>query len=269
MKVKNNILAVVFLCVSLIICSVAVVKAQREENRLLYEKNMRLNYLSSMMKILSDEIDTQNTDYVKVTASMISASGAVSALEGENREIIYEFLHGIADGSVKCTAENAAFARRCSAAALSAVKGEHYDIGVPDTLAPDKATQSYSRECKSIIRQSNHRDRITFNSYVVGDCVCARRANLYYLTYITDGNVKESVYIKNESYAQNGKILSLQRQKEILSEQLSGKRIEDIQEVLEDGDTAFFRCRTDENIYLIGINISDEQISHFKVLTKG
>ena len=267
MKIRIKFLCIVFVAVSCLLAVSVVCLSYANDAVSDKEKREELSYLSSMMKLLAKAIDDGNGDYAKLSAAMIEKSGAVSTLDKENRENTTEFLHDIISGSILAEPKTAAYARKCSAAAIKTAKNEYYDIGSYYSKSELTANWDELEYKSSLSYVNNFSDKnISFYGIKSANKICARRANVYYLSEIGKDEVDEYIYIKSNadksaSFLSSEKTI-IETAKKYLSDR--GESAFNFEFLFTDMGTSFVRCGTDDASFIIGIECESGEVSHYK-----
>lgn len=269
MKNKKVVLTAVFFILSMLLCIIFVVSSVNAENENVKKKKENLNYLSNMMKILAENIEEKSEEQVRLTAAMISSSGVVSSLDAQNAETVYGFLHGLIGGSVSLSDDAVIFARRCSAAALTYIKGEIYKLGDLTLLNNNAAARlSGGFDYKNKIIVTSKRDGISYYNFINGEKICQRRSNVYYITNAESGIVEENVFIKEAEEHATASNISDAEVNTILKNKFPKRKISDLEVILVDENTKFVKCKADSSEYIIGIDMHNKNISHIKAIIK-
>jgi len=256
----------VVLLLSVFLLSVFIVTKDRSTN-IYYDtlKREELSYLSSMMKVLASAIENNDSEYALLASSMIEESGAITCLSGENRENATEFINVIFKNDYN-KSKAAAYARKCSAAAINTLKGIDYIIGSYEDSKIDKTKSFNSFECKNQVRHSRKVKEgfVAFYSSVNAENICCRRGNVYYLTKIGETEPYESVFCTNLKKFTAEKSLSRETAIEYAKEIMNNKKIENYLYLFEDEGTIFITCMGKTENYLIGIDEQSGRCSYFK-----
>ena len=258
----------VFLLISLFLCSVIISIDKQRTDKEIFTKREELSYLSSMMKILANAIDNDDDDCVRLASAMIERSGVISYLNNENRENATEFINILTDGYVDKN-KAAAYARKCSAAAISIIQGTEYEIGRYEQEQKEKMVSFNSFEYKRQVRYSSKEKKInniSFNGFVNDESVCCRRANVYYLTKINEDEIYEYIYIPQHASKSKKEDVSVGKAMNIAKECMKEKNIADYKYLFSDDGTSFIICIYKTDRFLLGIDNESGRTTHFKKL---
>ncbi len=266
MKRKQKNIIILFIITSVLMSIAMIMITAKAENDADTHRRSRLSYLSSMMKKLAIELESNEEEKARYSASVIRSSGDLGYLDKIQRERVSHFLWLVTEGRVECCARSAAYARQCSACALNSIIGKDYQLAEYDNIGDEKTVSRYNfKSTVNFVKKLTGKD-VRLTSYLSGEYVSSARSNVYFLTMVDANYITEHVYLKSTSEKEQTFICSTDKavNKAVGFMEQRGRSVGNAQFIFFDLGTAYVKCEIDEYEVIIGIRCMDGEVSHFK-----